>query len=216
MQPAPEHEVPTRPMPDAGHQEDHRHVEGPAPPASATERNIEVVAEPLAQGDMPPTPELRRARGAVGTQEVERQPDSQAPGDAHGDEAVAGEVVVDAQAEQDVGQPDLVGVGAGTPLKLCGQVVGEGALEEQPQRHPAEPGIEVGGRPPQAEPLDLRQQGLAALDGSGHDLREESGEVQEVEPAGQRLPADEGVHGEPHELEGVERDARRDGHRARP
>ena len=165
---------------------------------------------------MPPTPELRRARGAIRAQEIERQPDPQAPGDAHGDEAVAGEVVVNAQSKDPIGQPDLISIGAGTPMKLPGQIVGQGTLEEEPQRHPAEAGIDVGGRPPQPESLNLREQGITALDGPGHDLREESGEVQEIKPAGQRLTTNEGVHGKTHQLKRVKRNARRNGHRTRP
>ena len=203
-------------MPDARNEEHHGHVERPAPTTTATQRNVNVIPEPLAQSDMPPTPELRRTRGAIRAQEIERQPDPQAPGDAHGDEAVAGEVVVNAQSEDPVRQPDLVSIGAGSPMKLRGQIIGQGTLEEEPQRHPAESGINIGGRPPQPESLDLRQQGFAALDGTGHNLREESGEIQEIEPARQWLATNERVHGEAHQLERVKRNARGNSHRPCP
>ena len=98
---APEHERPGRAVPEAA--DDHRQhqvaVERSRAAAAAAQRDVEVVAEPGREADVPAGPEVLRAGGEVGQVEVQGQLEAQALGDPPGRVGVAREVAVDLERE---------------------------------------------------------------------------------------------------------------------
>ena len=64
MEGAPEHEGPGRPVPQPAeqHREQEVHVGARLPPAVSAERDVEVVAQPGREADVPALPELPRVR----------------------------------------------------------------------------------------------------------------------------------------------------------
>ena len=79
-----------------------------APPLAlpvAAERDVEVVAQPGRERDVPAPPELRRARGAVRTVEVPGQLDAEDAREAERHVGVRAEVEVDLEAEADRAGP---------------------------------------------------------------------------------------------------------------
>ena len=88
-------------MPEAA--DDHREhqvaVGAALAAAVAAEGDVEVIAEPGREADVPAAPEILRAGREVGQVEIQHQLEAQALGDAPGDVGVAGEVAVDLEGE---------------------------------------------------------------------------------------------------------------------
>ena len=210
---APDDEGPVGAVPKSAHEEDDEDVADGLPFAHArtTQRNVEVIAEPGGQRDVPTPPELCDIAGEVGRLEVGHELDAKEFGGADGDVAVAGEVTVDLEGKIDgaehEGGPGVLGV-------VCEDVVGvDGAgvrhhhlLEHPPQDEPqAGDALLVGEL---ALVLDLGQKPRGTLDGPGNELREETHERRKIdEAAGGFQGATVNVNGVRKRLEGVEADA---------
>ena len=97
MQGAPQHKCPRRAVPEAAQQEgDEQVAQGPSrAPAVATQRNVQIIAEPAGQRDVPAPPEVLYIRGLVGGIKVPRQMDIEEQRTAYGHVAVAGKVKVE-------------------------------------------------------------------------------------------------------------------------
>ena len=67
--------------------------------AIAAQRNVEIIAEPRAQADVPAPPEILQARGEIRLAEVDHEVEAQQLRAAAGDIAVAAEVAVDLPGE---------------------------------------------------------------------------------------------------------------------
>ena len=97
MPQAPEYERPARSVPQAGCQKHEQFVRHRAqyPLAVAAQRDIEIIAEPCGQRNVPPPPEVRDAVGTVGIAEVFRQPDTEQQAEADSHIAVAGKIEIE-------------------------------------------------------------------------------------------------------------------------
>lgn len=79
MESAPRNEGPISPVPESAQQENDESIPDNLPfrtPAAA-ERDIDVIAEPRGQGDMPTPPELRDVPAEIGDVEVPHQFDTE-------------------------------------------------------------------------------------------------------------------------------------------
>src|ERR1700749_667431 len=101
MQSAPQHEHPGSAVPETADQHGEEQAEEGAPfaVAVATQRDVQVVAQPGGEGDVPAPPEIREAPRAVGIAEVVRELEAEAEREADGAQRVAGEVTVDLAGE---------------------------------------------------------------------------------------------------------------------
>ena len=213
---SPEDEGPRGAVPESADEEDGEGVaqlEG-ARTAVAAERDIDVVAQPRHQGDVPAAPEVGDAGGEIGCAEVLHEFDAEEAGAAHGDVGVAGEVAVDLDGEEEGSDEEC----QCALLSGClpDNIHGEGAgvchnhlLAEAPE-HLAQaidsPIIIKGTRA-----KHLRQEVGGALDGSCHELREEADVGEEgrgIAGGGEAAAID--VDGIAEGLEGVEGDAHRE------
>ena len=94
---APQYVRPRGAVPEAGQAPDHEHVEQQPPdrldPAAA-EREVQVIAKPRAQRDVPPAPELRDRLGDEREVEVLQKVEAEHPAEADRHVRIAAEVVV--------------------------------------------------------------------------------------------------------------------------
>ena len=170
MNASPDDEGPVGPVPEPGDEEDDEDVAdglglGDAGPAKG---DVEVVAEPGGEGDVPAPPELGDVAGEVGELEVGHQLEAEELGGADGDVGVPGEVPVDLEGEED-GAEDEGGSGEGFGVVEAHVDVGrtgvgdDDLLEHAPEdeAHAVAPLLvgEGAGRG------DLRQEVGGALDG---------------------------------------------------
>src|SRR5208282_1406035 len=134
---APEDEIPARPVPDAGDDENQRDVEGPPAHPPSPEGNIKIITKPLTQSDVPPPPEFHHAPGTIRTAKIQCQSHSQTSGQAERYQAVAGKIIINPKPENQVVHPDEVGIGSGCAIKKTCQIIRQTQLEKQSQSHPA-------------------------------------------------------------------------------
>jgi len=200
-------------MPEPGDEEDDEDVAdglglGDARPS---EWDVEVVAEPGGEGDVPTPPELGNVAGEVGELEVGHQLEAEELGGADGDVGVSGEVAVDLEGEKD-GTEDEGRAGkrfgvVETHVDVRRTGVGhDDLLEHAPEdeAHAVAPLRIVKG----SGRGDLREQVGGPFDGARDQLREEG----DKSPKGDRVagglevaPID--VNGVGEGLEGVEGNA---------
>ena len=107
-------------------------VAGALPTGGVGEGEVDVVAEPVGEGDVPAAPEVGEVEGAVGAVEVVGEGEAKELADAHGDVGVAGEVEVDLEgvgvdADEDLGSA----VEGGGVEDAVGDVVGEEVGDEE-------------------------------------------------------------------------------------
>ena len=97
---APEDEVPACPVPETGEEPHDRQRErrARASAAAAAERNVEIVAEPRAERDVPAAVELAHRAGSVGEVKVARHGQPQHLPKAHRHERIPGKIEVELQA----------------------------------------------------------------------------------------------------------------------
>src|SRR5262249_28762758 len=178
---APEPEVPRRAVPQAAEEHRDRQVHGlheqAAPPAA--QRDVDVVADPARQRDVPALPELGDVARDVGVPEVRWQLEPQHAREPDRDVAVAGEVEQDADGQQEHQQDDR-SPGRRRPRveeldREC-RVVRDHQFLEEADEHlsPATQSLIRAG--PSDPRLRLRQERLVALDRARHDRREEDRE----------------------------------------
>ena len=204
---APDDEVPARTVPYAGDGEDNENRESPDFGAAAAERQVDVVPEPCAKGDMPTAPKLLGIARHIGAGKVEGKADTQATRDAKSDEAVSGKIVVDAEAEDDVVEPNDEGVLCGARIEMHGEVVCQAHFEKQTDDDPDRPFIDCFWIPTEAELLHLGQKVFPPLDRAGYYLGKECGEIHEIQKPRKRMLVDDCIDNKPDYLKGVERQA---------
>ena len=217
---APEDERPVRAVPEAA--ERHRREDVPivcAPSAAApAEREVEIVAQPGREADVPAAPVIARAHREERCAEVDDEVEAEPLGDAARDRRVAREVAVDLQGERIEADQRL---GAGRHRVAGGvelekdhvrdrrEVVGEHHLLEDADQHEEQ---SFGGvaRAAVARLDHLGQERRRAHDGSRDQMREEADEEREVPQVlrGRRFPAVD-IDRVAHRLERVEADAGR-------
>ena len=216
MQAAPGDEGPVRAVPQApeqhgGHE---RGIGAPRTVTIAAERNVEVIAQPRGQCDMPAAPEVREPHRRVGEAEVVRHGKSQAQRRADRGGRIAGEVAEDLTAERQRRRPgvecprDLVAV-VDTLRGAREETVGEHDLVEEAEGHERQPEAQLlpGGA---ARLRELRHQLRRAHDRTGHQVRKEGHEQRVIEQVLCRRRAPQvHVQGVRHGRERIEGDAHR-------
>ena len=179
-------------------------------PAVAAEGNVEVIAEPGGEADVPAFPEIARVDGEIGVAEIEHEPEAEHQGQAAGHVGIAGEVAIDLEGEGIDAEQDGEAIGRRTGEGGVGHatdVVGDDDLLEQaPEDEEGAMGDAVVAD--RAGLLDLGQEVGGAFDGAGDELGEESDVEGEILPAARgRQHAAVDVDDVAHGLERVERDA---------
>ena len=213
MECAPQDEVEARAMPEAAKEHGQEEVHAGAPlalPISA-ERDVEVVAQPARQADVPALPKIARRVRVVRRVEVDRELQAQHPREAARHVGIAAEVEVDLEREADHGEPHI---DASIPLHAIedGVRVERDAIgnEDLLQQAAREEQHSVG----HARIVDrrfgheLRQERARTDDGAGDELRKKADERGELEERARRLqiaPVD--VDRVAHGLKRVEADA---------
>ena len=182
--------------------------------AIAAERDVQVVAQPRGERDVPAPPEVREADRRVRKAEIIGHGETQAQRRPDRRGRVAGEVAEDLTAEGECSGPgvqrsrDLAAV-VDALGNVCEEAVGQHDLVEQPESHEREPEAQLrrAGTPRLGE---LRHQLGGAHDRTGHQVRKESDEQRVVEQVLRRQRAPQ-VHVERvrHGGERVEGDADR-------
>ena len=88
-------------MPEAGEQPHDGNIPKlhRKPPAVAAQRDVHIVAEPRAHGDVPPPPEIRNALRAVGVVEVFKEVKAEQLPEADRHIRIAGKVEIDLKRE---------------------------------------------------------------------------------------------------------------------
>src|SRR5579863_9363077 len=98
MKRAPAHEGPGRAMPEAAQQHrDHEVAVTPPIAGVAAHGNVEVVAQPARERDVPPAPEVLETERAVGLVEILREAESKQRRNADRDVGVGAEIAIDLQ-----------------------------------------------------------------------------------------------------------------------
>ena len=94
-------------MPEAGGRPHDQYVDEPARPALsiAAQRDIEIIAEPRAQRDMPAPPEIGDAARHIGIVEIAHEFKPEHAPQPHGHIGIAGKVKIDLEREGDYAQP---------------------------------------------------------------------------------------------------------------
>ena len=218
VQRPPDYKGPVGAMPEAADHEHEKRVQSCPPRAEpvAAQRNIEVLAEPSGEGDMPPAPEILDVRGEVGIGEVPRHVQREQPGASDSDIRIAAEVTVDLEGEE-VGGPEQLPAGrlghvAVSLRHVEPQVIGNDHLLEEPPQHLPQPVNCV--VPVEAPPLvELDEQVRRLLDRPGDHMREEGDEAEILHGViDGAYAAAVDVDGVTQRLERVERDANGEDH----
>ena len=179
----------------------------------AAQRDVEVVAQPLRQADVPAMPEVPERRREIGRGEIRHEFDAHRARHAARHLAVAGEVEVDLAAEAEHGEDDGPRRGRAGVIEDGIDQAGEHVaqrLAQKAAREQERSGSDAGRRR-RGRPQELRQEVLRALDGAGHELRKIGDEGGELDQASRGLdPAAVDVDRVRHGLEDVERDPHRE------
>src|SRR5262249_51019826 len=104
---SPADEGPAGAVPEPAHQRGDREVHQ-GPPSSApvsTQVDVDIIAKESGHRDMPPPPEIGKARREVGEEEVLRDREAQHATEANGHARVAGEIGVDLDSIAGHGEP---------------------------------------------------------------------------------------------------------------
>ena len=114
MDAAPNDEGPVCTVPETAEQHGEHEVDVGADfaEAIASKRNIEIIAEPGAEADVPATPEILKAFGEIGLAEIHHEVKAKKLRAAAGDTAVAAEVSVNLPSESERAEEHGHGVGA--------------------------------------------------------------------------------------------------------
>ena len=109
VQSAPDHEGPAGAMPEAAeqHRRHQRRIRAALAVTIAAERNVEIVAQPRRQRDVPAPPEIGEADRRVRKAEVVRHREAQAHRRADRRRRIAGEVAEDLAAERERRDPGV-------------------------------------------------------------------------------------------------------------
>ena len=222
MHAAPDDEIPRSAVPQAAeqHREEQVEVHAQPPLSVAAERDVEIVAQPGGERDVPAPPEVGDAVALVRCAEVGGDFKAHPQGDADGHVRVTREVAVELQgvavdAEQVFQSAVKRGVVEDARHEVHADIVRDDAFLKQADDD--EPRARAEHLLRDAERLlQLRQEGAGAEDRAGEEggeERHEEGEVRE-RPRGGHLPAVH-INDITHGLEREERDAHKHGQRGR-
>ena len=184
--------------------------------ATATQGDIDIIAEPCGERDMPTPPELRYVAAEIRYVEVAHESDTEQLGDAYGYVGVAGEVAINLNGEQHGCEEECAarvgGIISKYGIHVGGAVVRHDNLFEQSPKDLAHAvhRLRVVEMPLSEE---LRQEIGGAFDRSGNELgkeRQECGKGNEV-MRGLYLPTVH-IYGIGQGLESVETDTHRENH----
>ena len=212
MQCSPHHKVERCAVPQSTQEHGNKEVEILAEPALAVtaQRDVEVVAQPCAQGDVPPVPEVGNRHRLVGVVEVDVKPESHEQCQAYRHVAVAREVAIDLQSisigtQQVLQSAELHGRVEDPLHKVDADVVADDSFLEQACDHKPESQSQHLARNLDGT-VHLRDEIAGAHDGSCHQLGEErhiEGIVEQVVDGLYLTPVH--VDGVAQRLEGEER-----------
>ncbi len=106
---APEDECPVGPMPQPAQQHDERqvHIGAPRTLPVSTQRNVKIIAQKGAEGDVPAPPEIRDALRAIGGIEVLDKLEPDHPAQSHRHIRVAGEIEVNLKGIRQHAKPGV-------------------------------------------------------------------------------------------------------------
>ena len=212
---SPGYESPVGTMPHAAEQKDDESVDHDAAfgHAAASKGNIDVVAEPSGERYVPTTPEFGDIAAEIWYIEIAAQTDAEQFGAADGDIAIAREVAINLNREQDGSQEKggaVVPIGVfENGVDIEATAVGDHHLFEKAPQHLTQT-IDSQRVAEAAGLFELREEACGALDGTGNQLGEETdiGKKGNAIAGGlKRTPVD--VDAIAQCLEGVERDAYR-------
>src|SRR5437667_9912982 len=209
------HKRPVRAMPETS--QDHRNQKVasgfPFAAGAASRRNVQVIAEPGAQADVPAPPKLLKAMRQIGLSEVDHEMEAQQLSAAARNIAVAAEVAIDLPGKRvgsDQNNPEI----RRTELATKGCVGEKSAVvrdhtfahQAGKDKHQA---VEKTIRIESAVLLNLRKKMSRSLNRSGNQVREEANEETIVQEGLSRFqPAFINVHDIGNFLKGVKRNAR--------
>ena len=99
----PSYESPISSMPKARQKKDDKSVadDFPFPDARASEGDIDIIAEPSSEGDVPTTPKLRYVAREIGIVEVTHEFDAKKFGGSDSYVRITGEIAVDLKGKED-------------------------------------------------------------------------------------------------------------------
>ena len=189
MKGAPHYEVPRGSMPQAAENHGHKLIKIHAPTAAtvAPHRNVEVVAKPGGEGDVPTAPEVGDTVGLVGGAEVGGNLEAHPEGDANGDVAVAGEVAIELQGiaidAHEIFKPSVErGVVEDAVDKVLSDIVGDDGLLKESHHDEPQACSKHLARHNERLPK-LRQEGAGTKDGArkqGGEEGHEKGQVEQI------------------------------------
>ena len=106
---SPGNEVPIRAVPQSAqkHHDQQVQVRSAWPPAVAAERNVKIVSQKCAEGNMPPEPEVRDAFREVGSVEVFHELESEDPPQSHGHVGIARKIEKDLEGIREHPEPGI-------------------------------------------------------------------------------------------------------------
>ena len=190
---APDDEVPRRAVPEAAEAEGDEAV-GHAPDgaeATTAEWDVNVIADPRAERDVPALPKILQVTREVGPIEILGQIHAEEFGDTDGDVAVAGEIEQNAKRQHRQKYPTIEEPERGELRLLVidqkGEVVGDRDFFGEADRDAAQAIGKVARHHPTAPGLERREELRVALDGAGHERREENREEQELDRMADRF-----------------------------
>lgn len=143
---------------------------------AAAKRNVDIIAKPGGEGDVPTAPKFPDGEGKIGVLEVGHKLDAEKSGTADGDVRVAGKVAVDLDGKHHRGDDeDKAHIAVGIVVHFvhhCGENIRNHQFFEIPPGHQFQPVGHVF-VVKTALRFQLRQEGVRPSDGAGQKLREE-------------------------------------------
>ena len=200
-------------MPKSRDQEDDKGVSNglPFPNTGPPKWDVQVIAEPRGQGNVPSPPEFRDVTGEIGRFEIRHQADAKEPCGPNGDVGVPTEISINLEGKTNGAKHQswsavILVVVEDVVDKNGTRVRNDDFLEHAPEDEPKPTNCEVIIK--SALFLDLWQQGARTFDGPSHELRKKTDKGSKVQQGLRwlELPA-VNVDGVAQRLEGVEADA---------
>ena len=188
MPEAPKDEIPASPVPEAAQEHGNEEVDFGAGEAKAisAEGDVEVIAEPGGEADVPALPEFTHAGGGVGKVEIEHDIKAENEGGAASDIGIAGEIAVDLESEGDGGEKDHRsggGVVAVNHFHERGEIIGnDDFFEHSPDAEPET--FAKHGNGDGASFAELREEMAGAFDRAGDELWKKRNEREEMDVGG--------------------------------
>lgn len=213
MDEAPHHESPIGPMPKPRDQEDDEGVSNglPFPNTGPPKWDVQVIAEPRGQGDVPSPPKFSDVTGEIGRFKIRHQANAKEPCGPNGDVAVPTEISINLEGKTNGAKHQswsavILVVVEDVVDKNGTRIRNDDFLEHAPEDEPQSADGKVMMK--SALFLHLWQQSARTLDGPSHELRKKTDKGSKVQQGVRRLelPA-VNVDGVAQRLESVKADA---------